>query len=166
MNSLVQFIREINSRLGVVLPEQWQTLSDTEIAQHFLQGVNRYFFQTYRGLGTTDFQGEELQYFSEFHKYWEANHQAILNAQINRPQAQLAAQALSDAVKKYGNAILNVTHEARGLSPQAIAQVRFFTANQDFREPPENQFDKYLDDPTRFDAHEIAESLESNVINL
>ncbi len=158
MNSLVQFIREINSRLGVVLPEQWQTLSDTEIAQHFLQGVNRYFFQTYRGLGTTDFQGEELQYFSEFHKYWEANHQAILNAQINRPQAQLAAQALSDAVKKYGNAILNVTHEARGLSPQAIAQVRFFTANQDFREPPENQFDKYLDDPTRFDAHEIAES--------
>ena len=158
MDSLIQFIKEINRRIGIVLPEHWQTLKDTEVAQRFLQGINRYFFQTYKELGTTNFQGEELQYFSEFHKYWEANHQAILNARIIRPQAILAAQALNDAVQKYGRVILNVTHETHGLSPQAIAQVRFFTANQDFREPPENQFGKYLDDSTRFDACEIAKN--------
>jgi hypothetical protein len=52
---------------------------------------------------------------------------------------------------------LSVTHQTCGLRPQAVAQVRFFTANQDFREPPEDQFSKYLDDPTRFGAHEIAD---------
>jgi len=43
-----------------------------------------------------------------------------------------------------------------GLYPQAVAQVRFFTANQDFREPPENQFGKYFEDSTSFDAEDIA----------
>ena len=52
---------------------------------------------------------------------------------------------------------MGVTHQTHGLGPQAIAQVRFFTANQDFREPPENQFGNYLDDPARFDAEEIAD---------
>jgi len=85
---------------------------------------------------------------------------SILNARINRSQARLAAQALSGAIQEYGYAILSVTHATGGLSPEAVAQVRFFTANQDFRESPENQFDKYLDDPTAFDACEIADKPE------
>ena len=157
MSNLIEFIQEINARIGVTLPAQWQTLTDIEIAQRFLQGINCYFFQTYQGLGTTNFQGEELQYFSEFHKYWETNHRLILNARINRQQARVAAHSLNQAIQRYGAALLNVTHQTCGLPPQAIAQVRFFTANQDFREPPENQFGKYLDDPTRFDVHEIAD---------
>ena len=96
----------------------------------------------------------------EFHKFWEAHHKDILNARIDRKQAKLAAQALSNAIKNYGKEILGVTHQTLGLSPQAIAQVRFFTANQDFREPPENQFEKYFEDPTRFEAEEIANDPE------
>ncbi|HID63774.1 MAG TPA: hypothetical protein EYP49_13705 [Anaerolineae bacterium] len=122
---------------------------------------SQWYYQRLRdqtGIGTTTFRGEELQYFSEFHKFWEAHHREILNARIDRPQARLAAQALSSAIQTYGNTILSVTHQTHGLGPQAIAQVRFFTANQDFREPPENQFGKYLDDPTRFDALEIADA--------
>jgi hypothetical protein len=157
MDSLIAFIKEINAQMGVVLPAHWQKLSDLEIAQRFLRGINRYFFQTYQGIGTTQFQGEELQYFSEFHKSWESNHHSILNARIDRPQANLAAKSLSRAVQKHGYEILNVTHETHGLNPQAIARVRFFTANQDFREPPENQFSKYLEDPTCFGVEEIAD---------
>lgn len=105
----------------------------------------------------TDFHGEELQYFSEFHKYWEENHRRILNARINRPQARAAAYAFSQSIQRYGVSLLSVTHETCGLHPQAIAQVRFFTANQDFRKPPEDQFCKYLEDPNQFDAREIAD---------
>lgn len=158
MEDFVQFIEDINAQIGINMPQRWQILPNIEIAQRFLRGINQYFFQTYKELGKTSFQGEELQYFSAFHKFWEGNYEAILNARINRQQARLTALALSSAIQKYGAEILNVTHETRGLSPQAIAQVRFFTANQDFREPPENQFDKYLDDPTRFDAREIADN--------
>ena len=96
----------------------------------------------------------------EFHKFWEAHHKKILNAKIDRKQARLAAQSLSDAIDKYGKKILGVTHQTQGLQPEAIAQVRFFTANQDFREPPENQFGKYFEDPTRFDAQGIVDDPE------
>ena len=114
----------------------------------------------YEGIGTITFRGAELQYFSEFHKFWEAHHREILNARIDRAQARLAAQALSAAIRKYSETVLSVTHKTHGLGPRAIAQVRFFTANQDFREPPEDQFGKYLDDPTRLDAQEIADDPE------
>jgi len=155
--SFKQFIESLNRKMGTSLPKSWSTLSEIQLTQCFLEKLNEYFFQTYEGIGTTTFNGEELQYFSEFHKFWEAHHREILNAQINRAQARLAARSLSEAIQVYGNTILSVTHQTHGLSPQAIAQVRFFTANQDFREPPENQFDKYLDDPTHFDAEEIAD---------
>ncbi len=155
MNDFLHFINDINAKIGIALPAEWRTLPDVEIARRFLQGINEYFFQTYEGIGTTDFQGEELQYFSEFHKFWEANHEEILNARIDPQQVRLAAECLTNAMRKYGNGIFSVTHETQGLGPQAIAQVRFFTANQDFREPPENQFGKYLEDPTLFDARAI-----------
>lgn len=58
---------------------------------------------------------------------------------------------------KYGAVVFKVTLNTRGLSKQAVAQVRFVTANQDFREPPEDQFSKYLEEHTQFDARAIAD---------
>lgn len=161
MSELIEFIEEINSRIGIVLPQDWQKLPNVKVAQRFLQGVNRYFFQTHKGIGTTQLNGEELKYFSEFHKFWKTHHRAILNARINKNQARIAAASLKNAIQQHGNKILSVIIDTYGLRPHPIAQVRFFTANQDFREPPENQFNKYYDDPTRFDADEIF----SNPIN-
>lgn len=157
MSTLIEFIEKINADIGVALPARWNTLSEIEIARRFLQGINCYFFQTHESLGTTDFQGEELRYFSQFHQYWEANHRLILNARIDRDQARMAAHSLHQAIQRYGATILDITYSTCGLPPRAIAQVRFFTANQDFRQPPENQFGKYLEDPSRFDADEISE---------
>ncbi|MBU2563245.1 MAG: hypothetical protein KJ568_02205 [Actinobacteria bacterium] len=161
MGNFVKFIEEINQKMGISLPSSWTNLTEVCLAQRFLKKINEYFFQTYKGIGTTSFNGEELQYFSEFHKFWEANHKEILNVRIDREKTQLAAQALSKAIHQYGRKILGVTNQTQGLLPEAIAQVRFFTANQDFREPPENQFSKYSDDPSRFDAQEIADDPES-----
>jgi hypothetical protein len=101
------------------------------------------------------------KYISEFHKFCEDNHKGILNVRIDREKTQLAAQTLSKAIHQYGRKVLVVTNQTQGLLPEAIAQVRFFTANQDFREPPENQFSKYFDDPNRFDDQEITDDPES-----
>jgi len=160
MKQLIRFIENINAQMGISLPDEWQALPEVEIARRFIQGINAYFFQTRENIGRTSFRGDELKYFSDFHKFWEKHHREILNAHIAPQQVRKAAEALSKAVRVYGKDILNVTHETRGLAPKAIAQVRFFTANQDFREPPENQFDKYLEDPSRFDAQEIANEPE------
>jgi len=156
MKSFEEFVRELNKNMGISLPKQWSNLSDVQLAQKFLKKLNAYLFQTYESIGTTTFNNEELQYFSEFHKFWEAHHKEILNVRIDRKQTQLAAQALSSAAEKYGADIFKVTRDTIGLHPEAVAQVRFFTANQDFREPPKNQFERYFEDPTRFDAEEIA----------
>ncbi len=153
-----EFLNEINRAMGIDLPGHWTQLSEITLAQRFLSGLNTYFYQTYEGIGTTTFNGEEIQYFSDFHNFWESHHREIINARIDRDQARLAAQALNNAIISYGPGLLKVTRDTEGLSPAAIAQVRFFTANQDFREPPENQFSRYLDDPSQFDADVIVNS--------
>lgn len=156
MGTFKEFIEELTQRMGISLPKSWTNFTEVQLAQRFLEKLNKYFFQTYEGIGTTTFNNEELRYFSEFHKFWETHHKEILNVRIDTKQTQLAAQALSNAVRKYGEEIFKVTRDTLGLHPQDVAQVRFFTANQDFREPPENQFEKYFEDPTRFDGKEIS----------
>jgi len=150
------FIEDLNQRIGISVPRSWTALTEVELAQRFLEKMNEFFFQTHEGIGTTEFDDEELQYFSEFHKFWKAKHREVLNVRIDLEQAGLVAQSLSLAISKYGRSILSVTHETHGLDPKAIAQVRFFTANQDFRKPPKDPFGRYLRDPTRFDASEIS----------
>jgi len=157
MVTVREFIETFNRNLGIAVPPSWGNLTDTEVAQRFLTRLNEYFFQTYEGIGHTTFDEDELQYFSEFHKYWESHHDEILNPKINTEQARIAANCLSAALSQYGNEILRVTNDTAGLQSRAIAQVRFFTANQDFRQPPKKQFQKYLQDPTRFHAQEIAD---------
>jgi len=139
------------------LPSNFKSLNDIEVSQNFLKSLNEYFFQTYKGIGYTDFNGEEIQYFSEFHKYWKNNYKEILNANVNKEKANKTAKALIKARNKYGVGLLGTDDKTQGLSPKSIAQVRFFTANQDFRVPPEGQYERYLEDPTRFDKKEIFE---------
>jgi hypothetical protein len=155
VTSVVEFIERLGKHIGIVLPKDWQKLSDIEVSRRFLQQINEYFYQTFSGIGTTTVGGEEFQYFSEFHEFWQANHAEILNPRIDREQARKAAQCFSQAVRNYGSEILGVTHETQGLPNQAVAQVRFFTANQDFREPPKDPYGKYLEDPTHFDSTSI-----------
>ena len=66
IGSFKKFIEEINHRMGIPLPSSWNGLDEIQLAQRFLEKLNEYFFQTYEGIGTTTFNGEELQYFSEF----------------------------------------------------------------------------------------------------
>lgn len=142
---------------GLALPRGWAQLDKVPLARHFLSAANRYFYQTYAAIGATQFEGAEFQYFSDFHRFWEQNHASILNARIDTPQARIAAAALRDAVQAHGAEILRVNRNLHGLNAQQLAQVRFFTANQDFRQPPDDQFTIYLEHPEVFDAAAVEE---------
>src|SRR5581483_7002584 len=149
-------IIDFQEQTGITLLDDIQnTDNDVTLARRILERLNKYFYVTddRNGIGTLD--GREYKYLPDFHKYWESHHAEIINAKINREQARVAARALHSALVQYGESIFDVTLNTRGLSRQAIAQVRFFTANQDFREPPEDQFGKYLEDNTQFDAQNI-----------
>jgi len=154
--SLRNSIELFQSQTGIFIVDDWDKVSDDVVlARHILERLNAHFHETFDGNGIGTLNEQEYQYIPDFHKYWETHHAEIINAKIDRAQAKLAAHALHDAYIKYGENIFDVTLNTRGLSKQAIAQARFFTANQDFREPPEDQFGKFLDDDTQFDARTI-----------
>jgi hypothetical protein len=156
------FIKNFNQKVEIPIPIDWEnTHDDIALAQKVLEWINEFFFQTYEGIGNTTVNDDPVQYFSEFHKYWEANYKEILNARINNEQALIVARCLDDAIKTFGSGLLNLTSETHGIPKRAIAQVRFFTANQDFRRPPKDPFGKYLEDPTQFDARAIADNPSS-----
>jgi len=124
-----------------------------EDVQQSISRINKFLYQSYPELGATAvFDGEVLQYISEFHKFWENNYQRVLNTRINKKQCKIAAECLKSATKKYDPDIFFLTHDTFGIDKNAIAQVRFFTSSQDFRGPLKNQYQKYLDDPSKFDA--------------
>lgn len=153
------FVVTLGRDIGAVFPEGWERITDEVLlARAVLARLNRYFFQTHEGIGTLNFRGQEYLYFSEFHKYWEKHHRQIIDARVERAQALLAARALREAWRTYGDQIFAAPFDTLGLPPTAIAQVRFLTANQDFRKSlePVKQFKKYLADDTRFDAQRIA----------
>ena len=157
LQAFIEFIETINRSSGVLLPDHWRSLPDVEIVRRFLSGINRYFFQTRSDLGRLHCLDEEFQYFSEFHRFWESHHKEIIGAEVDRGQAGAAATALSEAVRRYGADILRVRLDTLNLAPTAVAQVRFLTANQDFREPPTGQFRLYLEDPAQYNARVIAD---------
>ncbi len=156
--SLKYFLEKFQQKTGILLIEDIQPVTDDVIlARRILERLNKHFYQTYEGIGIGTLDEKEYQYLPDFHKYWQNHHQEIINAHVDRAQARLAARALHEACLKYGEDIFSVTLNTRGLSSQAVAQVRFFTANQDFREPPEDQFSKYFEGDAQFEAQTISE---------
>ncbi len=155
MGTFAEFVDRLYSGLGLADPGD--RVSDVKLARRFLAGLNEYFYQTHDGIGATKHPEDARQYFSEFHKFWEANYKTILNPRVDRRRARVAAKCLSRAVRRYGREVLSLNVDTHGLSRQAIAQVRFLTANQDFRGSLENQlYERYLDDPSRFDPRVVA----------
>lgn len=153
---LRDIVENFQNKTGKILLDDWETiLDDIVFARLLLERLNSHFFQIEEEVGISALDRIEYQYLPAFHKYWETHHPEIINARIDRQQARLAARALHEASRVYGSSIFDVMLDTHGLPDDAIAQVRFFTANQDFRKPSEDQFGKYLEDHTQFDKRVI-----------
>lgn len=74
------------------------------------------------GWGTAD-------YFSQFHKFWEENHQLVLGISIDEAKCKAVAERLE---KSYNPFSPSSVFDLYKLTPQQIANTRLFTAIQDF----------------------------------
>jgi len=165
MNSLIKFFRGLIQIVKfelendkVKLPEQRQIISK----------INEYLYTNYKGIGTTSILDRKIEYFSEFHKFWEKNHRKILNPQIDEKQCEKLAEVMHSLFVRYGRAPFSQLYDTLGLEDEEVCKIRFFTANQEFRGTRKFvDFAKiYQKDPSLFDVNFICDNPETFLGNL
>jgi len=108
--------------------------------------------------GANSLTGLEEEYISEFHKYWEANHEKVLAPHIGQEEVLKVAETLETI---YANNSIKVQLNTIGLTPEQIANVRYFTAIQDLKidiNAKMNPFQLYELQPDFFNPKKILEN--------
>ena len=160
LKNLYSVLKEACAILEIELPEDLDNDNKLRVEKRILLLLNEYFFQTSNVLGKTQFNGENFQYFSEYHKYWENHHRGLLNPKINNERALEVAKALSNAKSTFGDSIFFVDHDVTNLSLQDIAQARYFTANQDFRGSINEPYNKIKQNRQKFQSQWIKDNVD------
>ncbi|MFA9378275.1 MAG: hypothetical protein ACERKZ_16260 [Lachnotalea sp.] len=148
MKSTKNLLEEILEEIGIKEKIQFDDICTDRL---FLNKLNKYFYQ------------KNGEYISEFHQYWEANYEEILNISINYDQAYIIAkkfnEIFSDRVR-YSCIEISPKINKEGLTPENIANIRFFTTIQDFKiniyKKGRDPFQQFLINPEWFDAEKIA----------
>lgn len=152
-SSFDDFFGELLSSAGL---RHSQALSVPQL-RHIITKINEYLYTTYDGIGTTEALDMAFDYFSDFHRFWEENHQAILQPAVSTDRCKAIAKILNDLNAKNGKAIFHELYDTHSLSPEQVCRIRYFAANQDFRGTRdfEKLFQVFSDDPTIFDTAKI-----------
>ena len=95
-----------------------------EQSSSILHALNRYFFQK---------SADVPDYFSPFHAWWAANYEAVLGLRIDREACRSVAKVLITTKSSRSDVPWKQDVDFGGLSKNRIANVRFFTAVQDFK---------------------------------
>lgn len=104
-----------------------------EQARIVVNKINEFLYTNYEGIGTTSLSDSTIEYFSDFHKYWESHHKEILDCQIDELQCGRVADALHEVYLKTDGEVFASIWDTFGLSKEDVCRVRMLTANQDFR---------------------------------
>ncbi len=153
MSEFLNFLKKVISHLGIECSMQTlvnQIEDEFEIAASVLHEINKFLYQKNSSL--------DGDYLSEFHKYWKANHEKILSPRIGSKETLEIAKVLEGI---YANNIIRVQLNTLDLSAEQIANVRFFTAIQDFKidiNAKINPFELYKLKPDFFVAKAILEN--------
>jgi hypothetical protein len=149
VTSFLSFLSRLATHCGIdaKLPAA-ATDDEFTLAAGILAEINRYFYQ--RGVGLP------REYFSEFHKYWQEHHERILAPRVDLGGQCLKVAKLFETV--YQKDSFKVHVDTLGLSKQDIANVRFFTAIQDFNidlQAKSNPFELFKRFPDCFDPAKV-----------
>jgi hypothetical protein len=150
MSEFLLFLQRLVSHLQLdVSPEDLERgiQDEYEVAANILHEINRFLYQSHSTL--------PKEYISEFHKYWKASHEEILRPQIGGREACEVAKVLE---RIYANHTIRVQLNTLDLNPDEIANVRFFTAIQDFKidiNARINPFELYKLNPDFFSPSKI-----------
>jgi hypothetical protein len=110
----------------------------------FLKTLNRFFYQEHAK--------DDEKHISEFHKFWELNHEEILGFHIQDDQCAKMAQVLE---KIFSAKPFKVDADVTGLSHELIANARYFTIIQDFKIRIKSPYDLARTAPELFNARSI-----------
>lgn len=153
MSEFLAFLGRLISHLkiDVSLDKFKSTIEDEhELAAKVLHEINKFLYQRHVTL--------DKEYISEFHKYWKSNHEEILQPHIGEREALKVAEVLENI---YGQNTIRVQLNTLDLQAQEIANVRFFTAIQDFKidiSAKTNPFELYKLNPDFFNPNKILDN--------
>jgi len=153
MSDFLAFLARLISHLKIDLSieEFKRKIKDEhELAAKVLHEINKFLYQKHATL--------DKEYISEFHKYWKYNHEKVLQPHIGEKEALKVAKVLENIYAK--NAI-RVQLNTLDLQPEEIANVRFFTAVQDFKidiSAKANPFELYKLKPDFFSPDKILQN--------
>lgn len=155
MSELDCFIERIQNICG-----QDTAVLDLTKARQVVKEINEFLYTNYDGIGTISELGMELNYFSDFHKYWHEHHREIIDLQISDNACEKVADALHDVYVRTGGRAFSEVYDTNNLSVEDICRIRFLTANQDFRGSRNfaELSEIFLSDPSIFDERCIAEA--------
>ena len=149
MSDFLKFLEKLAQHCGVKFEvEKFKGADEYELAASILNELNKFFYQKKATLPS--------EYISEFHKYWGENHEKILFPKINPNGECLAVARVLESI--YASSTVKVQLDTLDLTKEEIANVRFFTAIQDFNidvHARSNPFEFYKRHPICFDPKKV-----------
>ena len=124
-------IDELISKINQIVPQNTTELN-IEQARAIIKEINEFLYTNYEGIGFTQYD-RNLEYFSNFHKYWESHHREILDIQIVRAQCEKVADALHEVFVRTNGHAFSTVFDTYGLNKEEVCKIRLLTANQEFR---------------------------------
>lgn len=100
----------------------------TEIIAGVLHEISQFVYSQSQRTGDRKSK-EGSNYYSDFHKFWEENHEQVLGIKIDEERCKLVAEKMESYCRPYEFKEFVETH---GLSNEMKANVRLFVTLQDF----------------------------------
>jgi len=149
MSEFLIFLERLSKHCGINFEiEKLNNKDEYVLAANILNEINKFLYQKKVTLPS--------EYISEFHKYWEENHEKIMLPKINpNGECLLVAKVLEHI---YKNNTIKVQLDTLDLTKEEIANVRFFTAIQDFNidvHARSNPFEFYKRHPDCFNPERV-----------
>ncbi|MDP3025497.1 MAG: hypothetical protein Q8O10_08170 [candidate division Zixibacteria bacterium] len=152
MSNFLEFLEKLATHCGVRFEVgKFKEGEEYELAASILNEINRFLYQKNATLPSA--------YISEFHKYWEENHEKILCPKINLDGECLEVAKVLESI--YRSNTIKVQLDTLDLTKEEIANVRFFTAIQDFNidvHAGSNPFEFYKKHPDCFKPEKVKDN--------
>lgn len=152
MSTFLIFLEKLGGYCGLRFDDaNLKGIDEYALAANVLNEINKFLYQKKTNLPP--------EYICEFHRYWEANHEKILFPKINSNGECLAVAKVLEII--YKNNVIKVQLDTLDLNKEEIANVRFFTAIQDFNidvHARSNPFEFYRRHPDCFDPDKISKN--------
>ena len=152
MSNFLKFLEKLARHCELKFEaEKFEGNDEYELAANTLNEVNKFLYQKKATLPP--------EYISEFHKYWEENHEKVLSPKVNLNGECFAVAEVLEGI--YKSNTIRVQLDTLDLTKEEIANVRFFTAIQDFNidvHARSNPFEFYKRHPDCFRAEKVKDN--------